>query len=174
MAAYYVFGIVFVLFALGLTALGLLREGFPPSIPASRAVMAGAGVIAATTFIVLVSSTHREHPREKAKKEQQAQKPPAPAKQAGGAVQVVEKEYSIGLPAGTALKAGKINFGVTNNGTIQHDLAVEGGGQEKKTPLIDAGKQAKLAVDLKPGKYKLYCTVPGHEQLGMKAEVTVK
>ena len=141
--------------------------------------MAGAGVIAATTFVVLVSSTHREHPREKAKQEQQAQKPPAPTTQApggaaGGAVQVMEKEYSIALPAGTALKAGKISFGVTNKGTIQHDLAVEGGGQEKKTPLIDAGKQAKLAVDLKPGKYKLYCTVPGHEQLGMKAEVTVK
>ena len=32
----------------------------------------------------------------------------------------------------------------------------------------------KLAVALKPGKYKFYCTVPGHEQAGMKVQVTVK
>jgi uncharacterized cupredoxin-like copper-binding protein len=29
-------------------------------------------------------------------------------------------------------------------------------------------------VDLPPGEYKFYCTVPGHEQSGMKVDVTVK
>jgi uncharacterized cupredoxin-like copper-binding protein len=184
MAAYYVLGVCFVLFAAGLTALGLTREGFPPTESGGRALMAAAGVIALVTFVVLLATTEREHPREEAKKqaaEKKAETAPAgapaqngaaPGQGQAGAVEVVEKEYSIDLPGGEDLKAGKLTFDVANQGAIQHDLAVEGG-KEAKTPLIAAGKQATLQVDLPPGKYKLYCTVPGHEQLGMKAEVTV-
>ena len=37
------------------------------------------------------------------------------------------------------------------------------------------GREVKLQirVDLKPGKYRFYCSVPGHEQAGMKIDVTV-
>jgi uncharacterized cupredoxin-like copper-binding protein len=180
MAAYYVLGITFVLFAVAITALGVLRDGFPPTRSGGRALMALAGVLAVVTFAVLVASTHREHPREEAKaeaaeKNAEQQPPSGEAKrpEAGGTVAVSEKEYSIELAGGTTLKPGKVTFDVRNVGKIQHDLAVEDG-QEKKTPLIDSGKSAKLAVDLAPGKYKFFCTVPGHEQLGMKQEVTVQ
>jgi uncharacterized cupredoxin-like copper-binding protein len=180
MAAYYVLGITFVAFAIVLAAFGLTRENFPPTSRGGRSLMAFAGALALLTFVVLVTTTNREHPREEAKakaeeaKAQQqppgaAAKPPA----AGAPIAVTEKEYSIQLASGTTLKAGKLTFDVKNAGKIQHDLAVEGGGQEKKTPLIDSGKSANLSVDLKPGKYTFYCTVPGHEQLGMKQEVTV-
>jgi uncharacterized cupredoxin-like copper-binding protein len=180
MAAYYVLGITFVLFAVVLTALGLTRENFPPTRSGGRALMALAGGVAVVTFVALVAVTHREHPREEAKaeaaeKKAEQQPPPGEAAKppaAGSAIAVSEKEYSIQLAGGSTLKAGKVTFDVKNIGKIQHDLAVEDG-QEKKTPLIDSGKSAKLSVDLKPGKYKLYCTVPGHEQLGMKQEVTV-
>jgi uncharacterized cupredoxin-like copper-binding protein len=180
MAAYYVLGVTFVLFAIGITALGLVRDGFPPTRTAGRALMAFAGVLAVVTFAMLVVNTHREHPREEAKAkeaEKKGEQPAAPgeAKQpaAAGTVAVSEKEYSIVLAGGTTLKAGKLTFEVKNDGKIQHDLAVEDG-QERKTALIDPGKSAKLSVDLEPGKYKLYCTVPGHEQLGMKQEATVR
>jgi plastocyanin len=180
MAAYYVLGITFVVFAIVLTALGLTRENFPPTIRGGRSLMAFAGALALVTFVVLVASTKREHPREEAKEkaaEQKAeQQPPGeaakPPAAGGSAIAVSEKEYSIELTGGTKLKPGKVTFDVKNDGKIQHDLAVEDG-EEKKTPLIDSGKSAKLSDDLKPGKYKLYCTVPGHEQLGMKLEVTV-
>lgn len=180
MAAYYVLGITFVLFAIAITALGVARDGFPPTRSAGRALMAFAGVLAVVTFAVLLASTHREHPREDAKaeaakKKAEEQPPPGEEKPAapGGTVAVSEKEYSIQLAGGSTLKAGKLTFDVKNDGKIQHDLAVADG-QEKKTPLIDSGKSAKLSVDLEPGKHKLYCTVPGHEQLGMKQEVTVR
>jgi plastocyanin len=188
-AAYYVLGIAFVVWALVMTALGLTREGFPPSPSSGRAMIALSATIAVGALVALLLTTDREHPREEAKAEAAekkaeareggapAQAPeggaaPAPAK-GGGNVQVAEKEYSIALAGGTDLEPGSYKFAVSNVGKIQHDLAVENGG-EKKTPLIDPGKKTTLAVDLKPGKYKLYCTVPGHEQLGMKAEVTVK
>ena len=90
-------------------------------------------------------------------------------------VKVSEKEFSIALAGGSNLKAGKYSFAVDNTGKIQHDLAIQGNGiKETKTPLINAGQSKNLAVDLKPGKYTFFCTVPGHEQAGMKVEVTVK
>src|SRR5207237_1339769 len=91
----------------------------------------------------------------------------APA--ATGTVSVTESEFKIVL-ASTTLKAGTITFDVKNAGKIQHDLAVKGG---PKTKLISPGGSAQLTVTLKPGTYHLYCTVPGHEQAGMKADITV-
>jgi len=84
-------------------------------------------------------------------------------------VQVTETEFKIAL-AGYKAKAGKFTFVVKNAGKIPHDLAIKGG---PKTPLIQPGSTAKLTVTLKPGKYHLYCTVPGHEQAGMKVDITL-
>ena len=92
----------------------------------------------------------------------------APTQQAT-IVAVTESEFKIAL-ASTTLKAGKVTFDVKNAGKIQHDLAIKGG---PKTKLISPGGSAKLTVTLKPGKYHLYCSVPGHEQAGMKVDVTV-
>jgi uncharacterized cupredoxin-like copper-binding protein len=177
MAVYYVLGSALVVFALVLFAIGQTREGFPPSVSAGRRLMAVAGILVAATFAVLVATTEKEHPREHAKAEAAEKKvegeAPGGPQRAGGAVPVSEKEYSVQLAGGDTLGPGRNSFDVTNEGKIEHDLAVEGAGIEKKTPLIAPGKSAKLEVGLKPGKYKLYCTVPGHEQLGMRTEVTV-
>jgi uncharacterized cupredoxin-like copper-binding protein len=85
-------------------------------------------------------------------------------------VPVSETEFKIALGS-TTLKAGEITFEVKNDGKIPHDLAIKGTGD--KTKLIPAGGTAELKVTLKPGKYELYCTVPGHEAAGMKLNVTV-
>ena len=84
-------------------------------------------------------------------------------------VAVTESEFKIAL-ASTTLKAGKITFDVKNGGKLGHDLAIEGG---PKTKLIQPGSSGRLVVTLKPGKYHLYCSVPGHEQAGMKLDITV-
>ena len=85
-------------------------------------------------------------------------------------VPVTESEFKV-VPATTDLKAGKVTFDVQNDGKIPHDLAIKG--MSDKTKLISPGGSAKLAVTLKPGKYELYCSVPGHESAGMKANITV-
>jgi plastocyanin len=182
-AAYYVIGIVLVIWALALTAVGLTRDGFPPSRPGGRGLIAVSALLVAATVAAVVLTSEREHPREEAKAEA-AEKAEAergggaPGGKRGGAeggpVEVVEREYSVKLAGGATLGAGDQTFDVANEGKIPHDLAVEGAGAEKKTPLIDPGDKARLDVALNPGKYKLYCTVPGHEQLGMKTEVTVR
>ena len=92
------------------------------------------------------------------------------AKPVATKVQVSETEFKIttGL---TSFKAGQITFVAKNDGKIPHDLAVKEAGD--KTNLIPPGGTAELKVTLKPGKYELYCTVPGHEAAGMKLTITV-
>ena len=89
-------------------------------------------------------------------------------------MKATEKEFSISLAAGNTLTSGKYVFAVQNVGKIQHDLAVQGNGKEVKTPLLSPGQSKSLPATLNAGKYTLYCTVPGHEQAGMKVDVTVK
>ena len=44
---------------------------------------------------------------------------------------------------------------------------------DEKTQTIEAGDTATLKVDLKPGTYDVYCSIPGHKQAGMDVKLTV-
>jgi uncharacterized cupredoxin-like copper-binding protein len=87
-------------------------------------------------------------------------------------VQVSEVDFKIRLPE-TTLKAGKYTFEVKNEGKVPHDLVVKGAGVQKGTPTIAPGKSESLTVELKPGTYEIYCSIPGHKQLGMDLKATV-
>ena len=39
---------------------------------------------------------------------------------------------------------------------------------------MGTGGTSKLSATLQPGTYEFLCTVPGHEEGGMKGELTVK
>jgi FtsP/CotA-like multicopper oxidase with cupredoxin domain len=57
---------------------------------------------------------------------------------------------------------------VTNNGELQHNLAVEG--TTAATPMLGPGKTAHLDLSTLPsGDYTIVCQVPGHKQNGMTA-----
>ena len=92
------------------------------------------------------------------------------AKPAATKAPVSEVEFKITL-ASTNFKAGEITFEAKNDGKIPHDLAIKG--TSDKTKLIPPGGSAELKATLKPGKYELYCTVPGHEAAGMRLNITV-
>jgi uncharacterized cupredoxin-like copper-binding protein len=104
------------------------------------------------------------------KHEGAAAEPTTPAAPQGKTVAVDETEFKI-TTSTTTFKAGTLTFEAKNVGKIPHDLAIKG--TSEKTNLIQPGGNAKLTVDLKPGKYLLYCTVPGHEEAGMKLNITV-
>jgi uncharacterized cupredoxin-like copper-binding protein len=86
--------------------------------------------------------------------------------------QASEVDYKIRLPE-TTLKAGKYTFEVKNDGKVPHDLVVKGAGVQEGTPEIAPGQSESLTVELKPGSYEFYCSIPGHKQLGMDLTVTV-
>ena len=100
----------------------------------------------------------------------------AAAAPAGGGktIQVKETEYKLTPSSLTVSKPGTVTFDVTNAGTIDHALEVEGNGVEEKTSTISPGSSAKLTVDLsKGGSYEVYCPIDGHRSMGMEAKLVV-
>lgn len=96
-------------------------------------------------------------------------------KPAKRAIKVTESEWKVQLPAVKELAQGAYTFDVHNAGKIPHDLAITGPhvAGPPKTASIKPGADAKLTVSLGPGRYTLYCSVPGHRQLGMQAQISV-
>src|SRR5690349_3249079 len=88
------------------------------------------------------------------------------------AVTATETEFKIALPK-TTVPAGAYAVTVKNDGNIEHDLVIKGSGVDEKTANIAPGEQASLDVDLKPGTYDVYCSIPGHKQAGMDLKLTV-
>jgi plastocyanin len=72
-------------------------------------------------------------------------------------------------------KAGKVTVNFTNPQPLTHDVAIEdsSGKTVGKTELIAEGSDS-ATVDLKPGEYTYYCSVPGHREAGMEGTLTVK
>ena len=79
-------------------------------------------------------------------------------------------EFSLVLlPA--EVPAGDVVLVATNGGAEEHTLALKGG---TPTAEIAPGGSDTLAVGtLAPGTYTFVCTIAGHEQLGMKADLLV-
>jgi uncharacterized cupredoxin-like copper-binding protein len=90
----------------------------------------------------------------------------------GGAVTVAESEFKL-APKDATAKAGKVTVEAKNDGQIVHNLEVEGNGVEKKTADLQPGSSGKLALNLKPGKYEMYCAIDGHRASGMEGTITV-
>ncbi|HKP90891.1 MAG TPA: plastocyanin/azurin family copper-binding protein [Thermoleophilaceae bacterium] len=71
-------------------------------------------------------------------------------------------------------KAGKVTLQMDNPSSVPHAVSVEGNGVDEDGETVGKGGVSKVSVDLKPGKYEFYCPVDGHEQAGMKGDLTVK
>ena len=71
-------------------------------------------------------------------------------------------------------KAGKVIIQFTNNAALSHNLTVsKGGAVLGATPTFQGGSKT-LTLNLKPGTYTFYCSVPGHRDGGMKGTLTVR
>ena len=72
-------------------------------------------------------------------------------------------------------KAGKVTIDFNNPQALTHDVAIEtsSGKEAGATELIASGEDS-TTVDLKPGTYTFYCSVPGHREAGMEGTLTVK
>jgi plastocyanin len=98
--------------------------------------------------------------------------------EAGGSTLSFEADPGGGLAytSDTATaKAGKVTVEFTNPQALTHDVAFEDSSGETvgKTDLIEEGSTS-TTVDLKPGEYTFYCTVPGHREGGMEGTLTVE
>src|SRR4051812_8280930 len=70
--------------------------------------------------------------------------------------------------------AGPVIIRSKNPQSTGHDIALKGNGVDETGEIVsDGGVSTVTIADLKPGTYTFYCSVPGHEQAGMKGTLTV-
>jgi uncharacterized cupredoxin-like copper-binding protein len=81
------------------------------------------------------------------------------------------REYHISLSV-RHVPAGAVKLVVVNRGKLTHHIEIKGPGVTKKTPMLKPGAKATLKFTAKSGKYTIWCTIPGHAALGMKAVLT--
>jgi plastocyanin len=72
-------------------------------------------------------------------------------------------------------KAGKDTIDLTNQSSVPHNVSIENSAGETigETETLAEGS-ASAVVDLKPGTYTFYCSVPGHREAGMEGKLVVK
>jgi plastocyanin len=70
--------------------------------------------------------------------------------------------------------AGQLTIDSENEASIPHNIALEGGGVDEVGPEVQDGGVSEIEVDLQPGEYTFYCSVPGHRAGGMEGTLTVE
>ncbi len=99
---------------------------------------------------------------------QDAQGLPGGAVSPGIDVVATEMAYD---PDSIAVAAGDVPVRMVNEGTVIHDLRIEG------VPFLveaEPGETETATVQLEPGTYQFYCSIPGHREAGMEGVLEVR
>jgi hypothetical protein len=84
-------------------------------------------------------------------------------------------EFHLVLSRGS-VRAGRVIVQLQNKGEDVHDLRLRriGGKRTYAFPLTSPSGRATLTIKLLPGRYRLWCSVADHGQLGMQAVLRVR
>jgi len=90
-------------------------------------------------------------------------------------VQVSAVEYSFSLSR-TTVPAGKVVLQFVNAGQDEHNLQLEPAQGPPTEAFANTPSKgvADLQLEMQPGSYTLFCSLPTHEQKGMKATLVVE
>ena len=109
-----------------------------------------------------------------------ADEPYTPA--AGRTVSLRLDEYRV-LPQRVTVPAGRVRLVGRNTGRLTHNLAIVqfdrplGEDEERqfaRTRTAHPGQQVQTTVTLRPGKYRVVCTIANHDNLGQYGELEVQ
>jgi uncharacterized cupredoxin-like copper-binding protein len=86
------------------------------------------------------------------------------------ALEVVATEMAYD-PDEIAVDAGQVDVILHNEGNLLHDLRI---GDEPFIVEAAAGQTATDQVVLEPGRYGIFCSLPGHREAGMEGVLEVR
>jgi hypothetical protein len=94
-----------------------------------------------------------------------------------GALLVTETEFHTVLSR-AQVAPGRVNVQLFNRGEDDHDLRLRrithrSGAPVARWALTHPGEVSELSLRLSTGRYRLWCSLPGHRALGMRATLRV-
>jgi plastocyanin len=101
--------------------------------------------------------------------------PPAEEAPTAARLGVKASEYKFVLSR-PSVSAGEVVVELDNQGEDAHNLNLQladGQGPELHLGEVGSQKRATARFTLPAGNYRLWCSLPGHEELGMKATLSV-
>ena len=75
-----------------------------------------------------------------------------------------------------SVKAGRVEIELQNDGEDVHDLRLRriGGTRTYLVPGTQPGRRRTIEISLRPGRYRLWCSVADHRALGMQTVLRVR
>lgn len=189
--AFHIVGGALALWAVVISALGVLNHDFPPK-GLEKVIMGVSAILVAGAIASAIAVSGEEKPKSGGEKATSAapgtgsnngqatpggsaQKPPG---QATAQTLQLSADPSGALKfdkSALAAKAGNVRIVLSNPAPLQHNISLEGpGGLNKQGPTVGKGGNSQVEAALKAGSYTFYCSVPGHRQAGMQGTLTVK
>lgn len=107
---------------------------------------------------------------------------PTPVPVANRTIGLRLDEYRI-LPHAVSAPAGRLRLIVRNVGILTHNVQVQTippVGSEAlprsiaRTPTVHAGERSEVTFTIRPGTYRLVCTIGNHDDLGQTATLIVR
>lgn len=95
----------------------------------------------------------------------------------GGTLKIPAADSGLAFVSTKAsAKPGAVEFTMPNPQDVDHNIALrdEGGQVVQEGEVVGKGGNSTFKADLQAGTFAFVCTVPGHEEGGMKGELTVK
>lgn len=92
-----------------------------------------------------------------------------PASTSSGGTKVMATEFEFSQEALTLSSGDTLDL--VNNGTIEHDITIE-----EADMMVHAGpgETVSATLNIEPGDYTFYCSIPGHREAGMEGTLTIE
>jgi plastocyanin len=186
---FHAIGIVFAIWALTLTVLGVRDGKFPGVLHGAgeRTVIGVSVLFAAASIGTAIFVLKPEKKEEAVAAESKTQANPKPSPSAGAAAPTPSSKGASQLkltadPTGNlrfntnalSAKRGAIRITLTNPSPVDHNITLQTPQGVKGGPTVGKGATSTVLAVLKPGSYTYYCSVPGHREAGMQGTLTVK
>lgn len=99
-----------------------------------------------------------------------------PSGGAGGTVEIEADPGALAYTTGdVTTKAGEVTIAFDNPADIGHDVRIEdSSGNDVGGTDVITNDSTTATVELEPGEYTYYCSVPGHRPAGMEGKLTAE
>jgi plastocyanin len=166
---YYIAGGLLAAWAVLLAAWGISHAEFPGSPTRARLVMLTSFLLVAATMtaaVVTGGEATEEHAGQGAAAPPPTNRILALAADPGGALRFDKTDGAV--------LAGRVAVKLTNDSTVAHNVTIAQGHRTLGTTKTITESTDTLELDLAPGDYVFFCSVPGHRQSGMQGTLTVQ